>query len=393
MFISCIINVMYVILFLVSMLLAFLRKLNQKKVLFIMILILVIFAIFRYGVGADYFAYKYLFSRYQASPFLELMSGVDEKELLFRLFGSVFRMFGVGYEVFVSVISVICLGFMYLVCKKYSKRPVLSLFLYYSIFYFTWVFSAYRQGLVLAIGTYILLRFQDKEDTWKFLLVTLFLSYIHISALALVVYYFIVRLKWSRRSLTIMLLVSIVIAIMPLDRIVASLSYLPLFDRVNYYVGIKNYDLSYAIKTIPRIIMALVAIYYYPYILKLTKNKNVPILFIFGMCLYLAFSSVEMLASRVSIYGFIFIILLIPEILGFIKRFKCEVYYACAVFMVVIFSGAYMIKGLNAMGREAEMSCETQAFEIVPYTSIFNKDICTFGSRHFKLTDGGEVGR
>lgn len=379
---------MYYLIFAIGIIASFIKKINERVLLLFISVCLAVFAIFRYGVGADYFAYKYLFSHYLTSPFLELISGTDKKEVAFSFMGSIFRMMGANYQIFIACIAVLIIVFIYKVCVKYSKKPVLSLFIYYSLFYLVWVFSGYRQGIVLAIGVYALLRFQKRQDMWKFLVLVLALSLVHLSALILILYYFLAKIEWTHKKLLFLLVSSLILAFVPFGQIVTLLGGFPILDRVVYYAGSHSYGLDFLVKIAPRIIFALIAIYFYLKSPKAVNDNNISILFIIAMCMYLAFSSIDALAGRTSIYGFVFIILLIPDYVDYIRKNYSRLIYSLACVVVVIFSFLFLLKNINTMRLEASISCPGNYVEILPYTNIFDKQNCVYSNRYYEITDG-----
>ena len=70
----------------------FLSLFKEKKIATkIYISILIILAIFRYGLGADYFGYKYLYQILKPNVIEEFKYGVGSQEIGFRLIGAFFK--------------------------------------------------------------------------------------------------------------------------------------------------------------------------------------------------------------------------------------------------------------------------------------------------------------
>ncbi|MBJ6361971.1 EpsG family protein, partial [Paenibacillus sp. GCM10012307] len=151
---------------------------DKRKIIFIFFSsALAILAYLRYGIGADFFAYQYLYSRLSDSLITELYYGLDNQELGFRLIGSFFKSLNVPYQGYISIIASINLFFVFKTCKNFSKNPTLSMLLYFCFYYLVWTFSGLRQGLTLSIGIYYLLKYINNRKIIKFTSIIILLSF------------------------------------------------------------------------------------------------------------------------------------------------------------------------------------------------------------------------
>ena len=161
-------------------------KRDRKWIFLTIIIALSLLLCVRYGQGTDYFAYNYLYVK-TGNLVAELSRNVSEihGETLWRVIQSLFVSVGMPFEVFVAIIALITSYFTYLAINRYSPYKVFSIFLLYPTYYLTYYYSAFRQGLIIAIflgcGVNLLL----KKRTAKYIILIFALSLIHIASLAL----------------------------------------------------------------------------------------------------------------------------------------------------------------------------------------------------------------
>lgn len=374
---------MYYLVFFIGIVLSFSRiKIKQIDYSKMFLLIIILVACFRYGVGKDYFSYKYLFERINHIPIYEYNYGLDNQEVGFRLIQSIFKYFGVSYEILVGVFSFFTLFYMYKLCNKYSINTTLSLFIYYSCFYFVWTFSAYRQGVVIFIGLYYLLSCIENKNVIKFIIVNIFLATIHSSAYLLFILYIILKINIKKNTYVIILTIAIIQSFFPFNIIESIISSIPFLKGINFYLN--NDIISWGIdfQSLVRIIFSLFVIYIYDSYVKLFKNqKKLLDIFLFSMIIYFTFKFRETVAGRLSIFGLIiFCIILSNFISSLLNRNK--LFY---ISFFVLFLFIYMQKNLIDNNRDLYIGSENKIF--IPYTNVFNKKEYYFKSRYIELID------
>lgn len=370
---------MYYIVFVIGLLLSLRFKTNRKafNVYFVMLLTL---AVFRYGVGPDYFSYAYRYVRIDPS-FQTLTNLENVQEMLFYLVGFVFRVLGLNYEVYAICITIVNMIFIYKTCSRYSTYPVMSLFVYYSFFCFVWTFSVYRQGLALTIGVYYLLKCLEESKFRKIIIVSIILSFIHTSALLLIILYLLARIDYSKRALIIISVVSGAISFLPIGKIVASFSSIGIIDRMMPYIS-NEYSISGLLdfKSISRIAFLVIGLFFYNALRKKDYINNVIVkLYILSLLLYFVLKFSELTASRTSIYGFYLLILILPNIYSLYEEKVDKVVY---VLLFVFLSSIYFVKELSTMKNLSGMKYEGTR---VPYTSIIRKDDVDFDNIYTRV--------
>lgn len=359
---------MYYLIFFVGVVLILLRNNNILFNIFSIILLLLSF--FRFGVGADYFSYQYIYQNLSSNPIQEITNSTLHGEVLFRVIGSVFKSLNLSYQVFIGFFATITLYFILKLIKAYSDKTIWSLFIFYSFFYFVWIFSGIRQGLTIAIGTYYLLEALEDRKTIKFTFIVIILSFIHSASLILLPIYLLANIDWTRNKLIITTIFSIVCSILPIENILRLFQSIPLIQRIVFYM-----DGSYSplrildFQSLIRILLiGFVLVFYNSYIKYGTKARNLMVTYIISLNLYFILKFSELTASRVSIYGYLLAIILLPNIYLTFKRDIDRFIYKLLLIIICFF---YFNKELDAMVESSGlMSYETN---YVPYTHVFNK--------------------
>lgn len=354
-----------------GVLLAFFGK-NQRLSAKMYTGVLMVLAVFRYGIGADYFAYEYLYR--QLKPFVipELLYGYEKQEAGFRAFGSLLKSFGASYPVYLAVLAVLTLYFIYRICVEYSENPTLSLVVYYAFFYFVWVYSGLRQGLAMSVGAYFLLVALDKGKKISFYLLSALLFTIHTSSVILVLLFFLVsKVVWTRKRLFFVFLGSLGIAFIPFGVLVERLSgSISLFQRILPYLD-EVFTLRdlFGFQALARIfLLGLILVYYDRISMKSSLLKKIADLYLLSFAFYFALQFSELTAARISVYGRLMEILLLPQILT-LKRQKLEgrVYLAGLLLLISL----YFLKEVDTMRLQSGLVLEKGPF--VPYVSVLNK--------------------
>lgn len=370
---------MYYMIFFIGILLSMIN--DKKRISFkLFALILTILAFFRYGVGADYFAYNYLYSRLSESVILELKYGLDNQEILFRLIGSLLKKGGLSYQHYLMLLSTVNIYFICKTCKRYSKNPTLSLLAYYCFYYFVWTFSGLRQGVVLSVGVYYLLECLESKKIIKLISIAMLLSLIHTSAIFLIILYLGAKINFDKKRLTILSCIAIALSIIPIGNIITKLTWIPFISRLLPYIS-HNSSVTDVLdfQSLGRIIFIVIGLFYYNSLShKDDISKKIINIYILSLIFYFLFKFTELTAARLSIYGAVLNILILPNIYYLYKnKFDKFIYLTCLGILCLL----YFNKELYSMEKQAGLMNESNI--IVPYTNIFNKDKYMFNNRYF----------
>lgn len=356
------------------------RKILSAKIYAIMITLV---AVFRYGCGADYFSYYYLYDKIKPSFISEIVSPSIPQEVGFRLIGVCFKVANLPYQILIATFAAISIYFIYKTCVKYSNNPTFSLVIYFACYYIYWTYSSLRQGIVMAMGIYFLLQAIYEKKEAKFLIITLLLATIHQSALFLIVLYFVSKIKITKRTLLVLLIVAVGMSLVPLGSIANMLaSYIPVFQRLSYYIDAPSSLMSslFDFQTVGRLVFMVIAFFFYnSYCNESAENRKIMNMYIFSFVIYFIFKFSELAAARLAIYGKVLDILILTNIIGNIKvKFDKQIFIA----FIVILMFMYMYKDLSAMEVQASLIDTRNLF--TPYVNIFNKEQFVFDTYYIE---------
>lgn len=361
---------------------------DKKNRLFLLFaVILGLLAFFRYGVGADYFSYQYLYERLRPSVIDEIRNGLDNNEILFRIIGSFLKSLGFTYQMYLVVFATVNLFFVYKICRQHSQNPMLSLFLYYAFFYFVWTFSGLRQGVTLVIGIYYLIQCLEKKKPVKLIVISLILSLIHMSAIILIAFYIANKIHLNRKILMVTSLLSVLVSALPLGRLLGPLTALPFLNKLIPYFSV-DYSLANAFnfQSIARIVFLAVGLLYYnDYIKQGGIHKILMNTYILGLNVYFIFKFSELTAARLSIYGFFLVIIILPNIFTLYKKKFNKIVFATLLYLLI---SLYFYKELGAMGSSVGYTDNRSIF--LPYTNIYNQEQYVFDNIYKSATDSDQ---
>lgn len=375
----------FIILFL-GLIFSFINSDLRKNKIYMQIyaLILTVLAIFRYGIGPDYFPYKYLYSRLNVNVINEVFEGIDKQEILFRVFGSLMKGIGFSYQMYLVIFSVLHIYILVKICSQYSENPLLSLVLYFSFYYIVWTMSGIRQGTTIILGAYLILHELDNTFNYKYILGFIVLSFIHTSSLILIPMYILTKFEISKKQIFAIIIISILVSFIPLKNIVENFNSYPIFDRISPYISIENNIYNFfSFKNLGRLFFIGVALIHYDRfaILGISRKKLINI-YLISICIYFFFKFSELTAARLSIYGKFFDIILISNFYDLYKDKWKKMTYAI---LVVTLCSIYTYKESTAMKYQIGISNDDSYF--VPYINIFNKDNFKFNTNYFELLD------
>lgn len=369
---------MYYVVFFIGVLLSIIND-KRRRSFKSFALILTILAFLRYGVGADYFSYNYLYSRLGQSLISEIKYGLDNQEMLFRLIGTLFKKIGLSYQQYLIIIAIVNLYFIFKICKKYSKNPTFSLLIYFCFYYFVWTFSGLRQGMTLSIGVYYVLGCLESGKTIKLILISLLLSLIHASAIILIPLYIAGRMNFNKNRLMIISFIAILVSMIPLFNILVKFTWIPFMDRLLPYIDSSISILNiFSFKNLGRLIFLFIGLFYYrSYSNQDSVSRGIINIYILSLVLYFFLKSSEIAAARISIYGMFLNVLILPNIYYIYKnRFDKFIYISLLSVLCVL----YFHKELTAMKEQSEFKSSTSI--IMPYTNIYNKDKYSFNKSY-----------
>lgn len=263
-------------------------KLSNKKVSFsakkfliprsliafyLITLILVCVAGFRYDVGADFRSYYNNFT-YYADDSINIFK---ENEIAIRIIAKIASSIGTSAQIYIFICSAITVFLFMVTIKRYSDNVVISCFLYVFLGMFLGSFNAVRQYLACSV-IFFSMRYIFEECWKKWIIGVVCAFFCHTSAIILLPLYWLVRIKDRKKFIIIAVMLS-VIAFFSYDRIFA------LIDQIKGNVNRSVADRIYAQNSVNffRVLVswAPVALCYFPKNVLEVENIRDAILFKF----------------------------------------------------------------------------------------------------------------
>ncbi len=161
----------------------------------------------RWNTGADWTPYLYYYTHYDPSILFFRIAF----EPGFGLFVRFLRIFSDSFTFYLIVFALFTIGLRALFFYRYTNAILLSLFLFWGIGTFAEVFGV-RQSLAISLclsGVPLII----KRRFWFFALVVLLATSIHTTAIIFLAAYPVFHAKWSVRTKSILLVLSIIIGI------------------------------------------------------------------------------------------------------------------------------------------------------------------------------------
>lgn len=364
-------NAIFIILLIFSIY-EFLSK-SSKKIAVVLFLLLLLFVILRYGQGSDYFSYIYYFD-----------SSVDEFDNAIRTkdFSYVSREIGfsaISYlwlnvlnlspESLTAMFSAISFIFVGLFIKKYSVRPIMSLFFFYCTFYLIFPFSAIRQGVCLSIFLYYLIPLLYKKKYLSYFLLSLVLFSIHFSSIILFIIPVVNLVKnYKPYQVYFIAVAALGIGIVLNHVLFSFFSTLDIIgSRVDFYTQDNSFDI---LSLLLRIFIFIPIMLTY----KIYERNSIRDLFlkiyILGFFLYLIFMTSSLISSRINVFMRYFEMILLVDLIVYVfKNIHSEV--ISFAYIVSIMTVLY-VKNINSFIEQGPYYSEINFYNY-PYVSVFNK--------------------
>lgn len=207
----------------------------SKQSAFLVLSFIVLFVLMAYkdlSVGTDTLTYEYLFRIYHFGG--EQLSG--EIEPLWGALNEIIIKFGGNFRYLLIVSSLAILLPIFIVAKKYSMNPMLTVFLYYSLYFYLYAFNITRQAVAVSICL-LALNWLVREKKFLYLIAILIASQFHLSAYIMLPVLFVDKIPTKNYFIILSLIVSIIIGLFGLSLIFS------LIEHIGYA--------TYAIKSQP----------------------------------------------------------------------------------------------------------------------------------------------
>ena len=325
---------------------------------------------FRYGQGSDYFGYAYNYS-YVSRNFslVEFKSGRVHGEIGFYFIQSIFRYFNLSFELFVGIIALLSMACIYFALKRDSDYKTLSFALFLPTFYFTYIYSGIREGLVLSIVLAFLIPAIIQGNNKRYIVIVIILSTIHSSALILLLPIVIKKIHTDKN---VMLIGSIIMC----PVLVVALRYCFPNNEVLFSTISVN---GIVIRTFYYLIVTLL---YNASVKRCEVSDELSILYEFyhlGFCVFGLLSPMAILSQRLSACYKIVEIVLIPNLIilnleSVESAFKIVKRNMQAVVIVIVtICAVESCKNIESYAKQGDYNSDIHFYNY-PYISIWNEN-------------------
>jgi len=209
----------------------FVKPQKQNLYIFISFIVLFIISAFRdKSVGTDSLSYERIFSNIERGNEVR-------HEIGWQVLNKLIVFFGGSYETLIIVTSLLVLLPVFFVAKKYSKNPMLTIFLFYSLYLYLQSFNIVRQTIAISISLLAIYYLLNNKKILFYALI-LIASTFHLSALILLPLAFLHRLPNTNIFYILAILLSIVLGLGFTEEItryvIVLLKYESYLDDLNY---------------------------------------------------------------------------------------------------------------------------------------------------------------
>jgi len=190
--------ILYILFFILSAIevLTFKNK-GTDKSLFTPIYCIISFLIyfigsFRNEVGTDWESYKVVYSQ-----ILNFKSTTNDFEPLFQALMIIFKSLYLNFFIFIGVVFFLAFTSKLLLIFKLSPFPILSLLVYFQLYFLVYDLNGIRQGLAMGI-TFFSIYFIYKKNIIPFILLVLTATLLHYSAIIFLMAYYIFHIRLNK---------------------------------------------------------------------------------------------------------------------------------------------------------------------------------------------------
>lgn len=347
-----------------SVLLEISKKKKVSKILLgSSILLMIIIIMIRFGYGADYLSYEFLYRTIDTSSISNLLKSHTKYEIGFRLLEYVGNNLGVPYHVFLVILNLITFFFFYLWIRDQSESPAISWFVFYSMFFMVWVLSALRQGFVLALGSYFFFSNRKFSNKVK-IIVSILLGLIHSIGFVYLIVMLVDKLRVDKKKHFYILGISVLANLLPLGAILNAVPFLANYRGVLTYIDAYRFLGFIDFASIIRFLFFAIVIYHYDLLKE--RFKGLVDIFLLGFSVYFLMRFSALMSSRITIHTYILLIIFLPTI---IKQYVNK--KSLKLIVLAAFIGFNSLFFMKEMLTAIDQTGEVTDSKIVKFYTVF----------------------
>lgn len=319
----------YIFNYILSIVIIFLLK--NKKQLLVWFTFLWIFGGFRWNTGYDFQSYMNDYN------LIKLGYNTGREYLMTKI-----AQISPNYSIYLLVILFLSLYFKARAIRKYSPLMGLSVFIYSVTTYIYDDLGRIRIGLATSIAYYFLYKIVEKKSFIYIILILALGITVHSSILLILIIPFIYKLKFNRKLLISILVISIICGFLLTPKIISnflrSLKYLniPIISNSNLTSLYEAIPRKISIRDLFLIFISSLLIYKYTYLQdKYLYFKIIFLNYFWGVIIFFLFRNIIIISTRGSEVMLASEFLLIPYLVRDLKQINKII----AITIIAIYSG------------------------------------------------------
>ena len=327
------------------------EKKKHKGVVLIFVVTLTLLAGLRYRCGVDYYTYLRAFNGMQ--------SGTDsifygQTEFLFRV---IFKLAPYLWLALLFV-SVIVFVIRYRTLVENTPYLLMTLFVYYSVYFLYYDMGLMRQGMSMAIALYSI-KYIKQRDIKKFL-IAMFMGFLcHRAILLFIPAYFFAEKKWTRVQMVGITIGSFAISLLPLSQLFAwLLEFIPYGSRYVKYLDTNNFSLQNLLR------LAILMIFIFLINEKDEDTRRMVNIYAMGTWMYYAFMSIYYVSNRGTAFYLVVQIFLWPKM---IKSMRGSFKKTVAICMVLVYTFYYFYQALYLFTEDTYANAPLMPYQITNF--------------------------
>ncbi len=339
---------------------------------FLLWLMLFLIAAFRYGTGEDYYSYENIFEYTKNYSFCNFLYYIKNErfEIGWIFLNHFVYILGFGYKtlcVLVALIDMLLINSFIKFCEIPNK--VLALMMLFPVFYYVFILSGMRQGMIMSIFAGIMLRALKEKKYLKYLFINLIAISIHTSAIVYLVFLIIVLfMEKTTFSLSVKLLERLCLIVGVIGLIIyysGMLNFiyqlLPTSISMHFYVQI----------SIGAIVLRTVYLFMMSFMIRSIECdvyvEVVYKLYLIGLCGFYLFSGITLFANRMFLtFGIAIEILIVSAYFSTGKVLQNKRSF---VMLFVLITSFIFVK--NQSARLVNLNEQQYEWYNYPYVSFF----------------------
>lgn len=344
------------------------RNYEDRKRFILALFPFVLIIFLRYGFGADYFSYEYIYKQIEPTNILHSIENMPKIEPIYIVLNAGAKFLKIPYHLFAgmyaSTITILILKWL----QGNSPNFELSVLMYYSFLFTYWNISALRQGIVVTILLFVYFNEKIKITKLQKLFVVGITFFMHPTAIIVPIIYYVSKFQWRKEEFYILLGFAPIVQI--LFRIVLKMipPSIPYINKIYKYVSYNSIELI-SLPSLMRFSFFLLIVHHYIRLIEKYPNYRVMINFsLLNLIMYFYLPTAMVVGTRTTIFGYYLIIIIFPMILN--------LYESKEIYTLVLYSllGLSTISFYNEMNKMVDRTGYRHGIHMINKETIFQKN-------------------